>query len=446
MLETEFAVPLLFKLLPFIFTLLFSILVILLSEYLFELIIGIKLSRLGYIIFGFFNQRFLIEYFYNKFVTKLTLNLGGQTTGFLDNGSIELIGPYGLEKMLIHSSKNIVSLSTGVVTNYALYILIGFCSYALILSLNIDSIVYFMGDGGLIGVEGIISLMLIFIPSILNILEIRNNDIIINNNSNNSNNNNKYYLLNSSFLPVSNFVSKKFLGLKVKNYIIVFFVSIFIYNCKYTGLEYIHNIEEILKEYYILEVIIGIFGVVLTFLSANLQYTLEWMNLDLFKKFLEKLPTLAKLQKLQEDKINFNELYHTIGSESSESNVKMVDENKTPTTFAMNNSNPDGSSTSANNDGDSTSTNNDDDPTEYKDPGYDKEDEEEMDPEQDPSTFKSKEKLEDFISALEDNIKDHASYEVQARNENKPDIAAIHKEEREFFEDKLAEAQEAYDK
>ena len=50
MLETEFAVPLLFKLLPFIFTLLFSILVILLSEYLFELIIGIKLSILGYII------------------------------------------------------------------------------------------------------------------------------------------------------------------------------------------------------------------------------------------------------------------------------------------------------------------------------------------------------------------------------------------------------------
>ena len=93
MLETEFAVSLLFKLLPFIFTLSFSILAILLSEFLFELIIGIKLSRLGYIIFGFFNQRFLIEYFYNTFVTKFTLNLGGKTSSILDNGSIELIGP-----------------------------------------------------------------------------------------------------------------------------------------------------------------------------------------------------------------------------------------------------------------------------------------------------------------------------------------------------------------
>jgi len=93
MLDTEFAVSLFFKLLPFILTLLFSGLVLLLSEFLFELIVGIKLSRLGYIIFGFLNQRFLIEFFYNKYITNLILNLGGQTTSVLDNGSVELIGP-----------------------------------------------------------------------------------------------------------------------------------------------------------------------------------------------------------------------------------------------------------------------------------------------------------------------------------------------------------------
>src|SRR5437867_2575650 len=116
MLDIEFAVSLLFKLLPFILTLLFSGLVLLLSEFLFELIVGIKLSRLGYIIFGFLNQRFLIEFFYNKYITILILNLGGQTTSVLDNGSIELIGPYGIERMLTKSSKNIVSLSTSIVT------------------------------------------------------------------------------------------------------------------------------------------------------------------------------------------------------------------------------------------------------------------------------------------------------------------------------------------
>lgn len=133
LIETEFGVPTMFKLLPFCFTILFSILAILIAEFIPEFVIGFKFSRLGYNIFGFFSQRFLIDYFYNKFIVKLILNLGGQTSSVLDNGSIELIGPYGLEKGLIKLSKNIVSLSTGVVTNYALYILIGLISYTFIL-------------------------------------------------------------------------------------------------------------------------------------------------------------------------------------------------------------------------------------------------------------------------------------------------------------------------
>lgn len=125
MIDTEFAVPVLFKLLPFIFTISFSVVALTLSELLSELIIYFKLSRLGYNIFGFFNQRFLVEYFYNKYITNLILNLGGQITKILDKGSIELVGPFGLEKGLVGLSKNISYLSTSHVTNYALYLLIG---------------------------------------------------------------------------------------------------------------------------------------------------------------------------------------------------------------------------------------------------------------------------------------------------------------------------------
>jgi NADH-ubiquinone oxidoreductase chain 5 len=130
--NTEFAVPSLYKLLPFVFTITFSLLAILLVEFLPESLIAFKFSRLGYYIFGFFNQRFLIELFYNKYIVNLILNLGGQTTKILDKGSIELIGPFGLEKGLIKLSKNITSLSTSVVTNYALYILMGLILYILI--------------------------------------------------------------------------------------------------------------------------------------------------------------------------------------------------------------------------------------------------------------------------------------------------------------------------
>ena len=67
--------------------------------------------------------------FYNKYVTDCILKLGGQTTKVIDKGSIELIGPYGLEKGLLALSKNISKLDTGVITSYALYILVGLTFY-----------------------------------------------------------------------------------------------------------------------------------------------------------------------------------------------------------------------------------------------------------------------------------------------------------------------------
>jgi len=135
MIDTEFAVPTLFKLLPFVFTLIFSGLAIILSEFLPEWVVGFKLSRLGYNIFGFFNQRFLVEMFYNKYITNLILNLGSQTTKVLDKGSLELLGPWGLERGIMKLSKNIASLSTGLVTSYALYILIGLILFIFIIGL-----------------------------------------------------------------------------------------------------------------------------------------------------------------------------------------------------------------------------------------------------------------------------------------------------------------------
>lgn len=143
MLDTEFAVPTLFKLLPLIFTVSLSILSIVLSEFLPKLLIHFKFSRLGYNIFSFFNQRFLIELFYNKYVTDLILKLGGQTTKVIDKGSVELLGPFGLEKGLVNLSKNIASLDTGVITSYALYILVGLIFYILIpyLSLTDNSLI-----------------------------------------------------------------------------------------------------------------------------------------------------------------------------------------------------------------------------------------------------------------------------------------------------------------
>ena len=140
MLDTEFAVPTLFKILPLIMTLLLSLLSIIFSEFIFKALVYFKLSNIGYNIYGFFSQRFLIELFYNKYVTEFVLKLGGQTTKVIDKGSVELIGPYGLEKGLITLSGSIAKLDTGVITSYALYILVGLVFNIFILYLhNIDS-------------------------------------------------------------------------------------------------------------------------------------------------------------------------------------------------------------------------------------------------------------------------------------------------------------------
>lgn len=130
--ETEFAVPTLFKLLPLFCTIFFTILGVILCEFYPSLILSFKYTRFGYNLFGFFNQRFLVEFFYNRYIVGVILALGGHISKVLDKGSIELIGPFGLEKGLLILSKNFASLDTGIITTYALYILTGLIFYILI--------------------------------------------------------------------------------------------------------------------------------------------------------------------------------------------------------------------------------------------------------------------------------------------------------------------------
>jgi NADH-ubiquinone oxidoreductase chain 5 len=63
------------------------------------------------------------------------LKFGGHTIKILDKGAIELIGPFGLEKGLLFLGKAISTLDTGIVTSYALYILMGLIFYIMIPSI-----------------------------------------------------------------------------------------------------------------------------------------------------------------------------------------------------------------------------------------------------------------------------------------------------------------------
>ena len=129
MLDTEFGVKTFYKLLPLLFTIVLTISSIAFTEFYPQSLINFKLSRFGYNIFSFFNQRFLVEMYYNRYISGTVIYLGGLTTKVLDKGAVELFGPLGLEQQLTNMSKKIDSLSTGVVTTYALYIFIGLIAY-----------------------------------------------------------------------------------------------------------------------------------------------------------------------------------------------------------------------------------------------------------------------------------------------------------------------------
>jgi NADH-ubiquinone oxidoreductase chain 5 len=139
--NTEFAVPTFFKLLPLILTVSLTVISVVFLDLSPKILIQFKLTRIGYSIFSFFNLRFLVELFYNKYITDTILYLGGQTTKILDKGSVELIGPYGLEKSLGNLSKQLSKFDTYVITTYALYILIGFLFYIMIPYVNNEFVI-----------------------------------------------------------------------------------------------------------------------------------------------------------------------------------------------------------------------------------------------------------------------------------------------------------------
>ena len=184
LISAEFGISKFIKLLPFFLTVIATVSAIIVFEFYPYLTNNFKLSNLGYNIFGFFNQRLLIELFYNKYLVNLILKLGGQTTKVLDKGSIELVGPFGAEKLLLWIGKSINRLSTGIVTNYALYIIIGF-------------IVYLMSSNFyLFNVNNLLLLSILCINIIIIILGMKTNNI------------NSLVVLESNILQLKDFIKK----------------------------------------------------------------------------------------------------------------------------------------------------------------------------------------------------------------------------------------------
>jgi NADH-ubiquinone oxidoreductase chain 5 len=126
--EAEFSLPLLIKLLPTLLSILGASSAIFLYHVYPDFIVNLTDSALGKKIYTFLNGKYFFDVIYNYYIISAGLLTGNIISKVLDRGVIELVGPYGLASVLGNSANNIAKLDTGVITTYSLYITIGILS------------------------------------------------------------------------------------------------------------------------------------------------------------------------------------------------------------------------------------------------------------------------------------------------------------------------------
>jgi NADH-ubiquinone oxidoreductase chain 5 len=123
--ESEFSLPILIKLLPSILSLFGALLAILLYHKGSTFVIDLTETSLGRKIYTFLNGKYLFDVVYNNYITSVGLQLGYTISKVIDRGVIELLGPHGLSNIFTNTGYNISKLDSGVITTYALYITLG---------------------------------------------------------------------------------------------------------------------------------------------------------------------------------------------------------------------------------------------------------------------------------------------------------------------------------
>jgi len=125
LIEAEFSLPILIKLLPLILSISGASLAVYLYHRSPDFIANLTENTLGRKIYTFLNGKYLFDVIYNKYIISGGLNLGYTISKVLDRGVIELVGPHGLSTALTDTGVNISKLDTGLITTYSLYITLG---------------------------------------------------------------------------------------------------------------------------------------------------------------------------------------------------------------------------------------------------------------------------------------------------------------------------------
>lgn len=122
MIDAEF-LPIIFKLLPVIFSMFGLFLAIFLYHFNFEFFYQIKISNIGLYFYNFLNKKWFFDKIYYEFINQNILQISYNVTyKLIDKGIIEFFGPSGLLQIFSNWSKKIITLQTGYIFHYSLLI------------------------------------------------------------------------------------------------------------------------------------------------------------------------------------------------------------------------------------------------------------------------------------------------------------------------------------
>ena len=120
LIDTEFGVPVLFKLLPLILSIVLALLALFIYENKSIWLLYVVKTNFGIYLYRFFNQRYWFELLYNNFFVKGLLYLAYVTNTIIDRGALEFIGPRGAVASIYKISQFFYSFDSGSITRYGL--------------------------------------------------------------------------------------------------------------------------------------------------------------------------------------------------------------------------------------------------------------------------------------------------------------------------------------
>jgi NADH-ubiquinone oxidoreductase chain 5 len=118
LIDTEFGVPVINKLLPLILSVIFAIIALYLYEKKAQFLLNFNQLRWNINIYRFFNQRYWFELIYNRCIVKCTMFLGYITNVIIDRGVLEIIGPRGAVASLYKISNFFALFDSGSIARY----------------------------------------------------------------------------------------------------------------------------------------------------------------------------------------------------------------------------------------------------------------------------------------------------------------------------------------